>query len=204
MFHIVTGILFTAGCYLIGSIPVAYILVKVISGADIRSVGSGNVGATNAGRVLGKPGFVLVLILDTLKGFLPIFLSLKLCQIYGFPRDIPLFCAMAVILGHAFPIYLGFSGGKGVAASLGVFIALAPIPVLGAASTFLLSVFFTRMVSVGSMLAAIVNAIMIFILYSKWQGLCVFATLVALFVIYKHRGNIKRILAGTENKVFNK
>jgi glycerol-3-phosphate acyltransferase PlsY len=178
---------------------VAYILVKSISGVDIRTVGSGNVGATNAGRVLGKPGFVAVLFLDCLKGFLPVFTVL-----YLLPRDTALFCAAALILGHAFPVYLRFSGGKGVATGLGVFLALAPIPVLAAVLTFLISVGITRMVSVGSILAAIVNTVLVFILYISWFGLCIFTTLAAVFIIYKHRSNISRILQGTENKVFSK
>jgi glycerol-3-phosphate acyltransferase PlsY len=198
------GVLLTAASYLIGSIPVAYILVKAISGTDVRTVGSGNVGATNAGRVLGKPGFIAVLTLDALKGFLPVFLALKLCQSFQVPRDIALFCAAAVILGHAFPLYLRFSGGKGVATGLGVFTALAPLPVLAAVLTFLILVGITRMVSVGSIFAALVNTAAVFFFYPDWLGLSIFTALVAIFVIYKHKSNIKRILAGTENKVFSK
>jgi glycerol-3-phosphate acyltransferase PlsY len=196
---IVEALLATVVCYLIGSIPVAYILVKGLSGVDIRTVGSGNVGATNAGRVLGKPGFAAVLLLDCLKGFLPVFIVLWLL-----PRDAALFCAAAVILGHAFPIYLHFSGGKGVATGLGVFLALAPIPVLAAVLTFIISVLITRMVSVGSILAAIVNAALVFILYLDWLGLCLFTASAAVFIIVKHKSNIRRILSGTENKVFSK
>jgi glycerol-3-phosphate acyltransferase PlsY len=204
MFPIIFGVLLTLLCYLIGSVPVAYILVRTLSGVDVRTVGSGNVGATNAGRVLGKPGFATVLFLDSLKGFLPVFLAIIICRHFGLPRDIVLFCAAAVILGHAFPLYLHFSGGKGVATGLGVFIALAPIPVLAAVVTFLAVVGVTRMVSAGSILAVLVVAAAVFLKYREWWELCVFTSLVAVFVIYKHKSNIKRILAGTENKVFSK
>jgi len=183
-------------CYLIGSIPTAYIVVKRLKGIDIRTVGSGNVGASNAARVLGKWGFFGVLFADAMKGFVPIMVLLNL---YG-QSDIVLFGTVAVVLGHTFTIFLKFKGGKGVATALGVFLALAPLPVAGAAVVFgaLLGLF--RMISLGSVVAAAVLATEIWFM-SDWQNLKYFAIVIALLVIVLHRGNIVRIIKGEERKI---
>jgi glycerol-3-phosphate acyltransferase PlsY len=186
--------------YLIGSIPVAWLLVRWLKGIDVRSVGSGNVGATNAGRVLGKPGFAAVLIFDALKGFAPVILSLFISTRFILPKDIALLSATCAVAGHAFPVFLKFKGGKGVATGLGVFLALAAKPVLMSVIVFIIMVLIFRMVSLGSISAAI-SVTMLVAATENWMELWIFTALCAGFVIYKHRSNIKKISNGTENKV---
>lgn len=187
-------------CYMIGSIPVAYILVKLVKGIDVRVVGSGNVGATNASRALGGWAFWVVLALDGLKGFLPVFILLKYSADMGLSQNTALIGALAVLLGHVFPVFLHFRGGKGVATGLGIFLALAPVPVLIGVAVFVVVLAVCRMVSLGSILAAITTAVLVTLL-SDWRALWVFTWVVAALVIYKHKSNIIRILIGSENKM---
>ena len=201
-------ILCIAGCYLVGSIPIAYLLVKAVRKIDIRTVGSGNSGATNAGRLLGGWGFGLVLALDALKGFIPIELLYIFCERYFHSGHhiAVLLGAAALIVGHAFPIYLGFKGGKGVAPSLGVFTALAPYSILVALGIFITVTVLSRMISAGSILAAAAMAItttifQLYLLEQPWIELVVFTWVACIFVIYGHRANIRRILSGTENRI---
>ena len=186
-------------CYNLGSIPTAFILAKKLKGVDIRTVGSGNVGASNAGRVLGKFGFITVLIIDTLKGFIPAFLLLRW---YG-ETDYALIGGIAVILGHTFTIFLDFKGGKGVATGLGVFLALAPLSTLIAAIVFGILLLAFRMISVSSMGAAVTLAIANWYIYD-WLNLKYFTLIVVILIINLHRSNITRIMDGTENKVGKK
>ncbi|ADD68094.1 protein of unknown function DUF205 [Denitrovibrio acetiphilus DSM 12809] len=186
-------------CYLIGSIPTAYILVKKLKGVDIRTVGSGNVGASNASRILGKWGFISVLVLDALKGLVPV---LILKYIYG-ESDLVLLGAISVVLGHTFTIFLGFKGGKGVATGLGVFIALAPISTAIAAVVFAVLISIYRMISLSSMCAAVTIAVSAWFI-SSWEHLKYFTIVIAVLIIILHRSNIGRILNGTERKVGRK
>jgi glycerol-3-phosphate acyltransferase PlsY len=183
-------------CYLIGSLPTAYILVKKLKGVDIRTVGSGNVGASNASRVLGKWGFITVLLIDALKGLIPV-LVLKI--MYG-ENDLVLLGAISVVLGHTFTIFLGFKGGKGVATGLGVFIALAPISTGIAAVVFAVMIYSFRMISLSSICAAVTIAVSAWFI-SEWEHLKYFTIVIALLIIILHRSNISRILNGTERKV---
>jgi glycerol-3-phosphate acyltransferase PlsY len=183
-------------CYLIGSLPTAYILVKKLKGVDIRTVGSGNVGASNASRVLGKWGFITVLLIDALKGLIPV-LVLKI--MYG-ESDLVLLGAISVVLGHTFTIFLGFKGGKGVATGLGVFIALAPISTGIAAVVFAVMIYSFRMISLSSIFAAVTIAVSAWFI-SEWEHLKYFTIVIALLIIILHRSNISRILNGTERKV---
>ncbi|MDR2884675.1 MAG: glycerol-3-phosphate 1-O-acyltransferase PlsY [Deferribacteraceae bacterium] len=195
---IIFAILPIAICYLIGSIPTAYLFVKMVKGIDIRTFGSGNVGATNAGRAIGsKWGFIVVLILDALKGFLPLFVL----TIIGVNMNVILLSACALILGHTFPIFLDFKGGKGVATGLGAFLALAPMAVAVAIVAFIILLLAFRMVSLGSIVAAVVLSVAVVFLYNATPILWVFTWILAAFVIYKHRSNVSRIIAGNENKV---
>lgn len=181
--------------YFLGSIPFAYIIVRLVKGVDIRTVGSGNAGATNAARVLGKWGFISVFILDLLKGFLPAFIAMT-----SFGASwVSLAVGLAAVLGHTYTIFLGFKGGKGVATAAGVFIALAPVPTSIALIVFIIVFLITRMVSAGSIIAAATLFIAVLFI-SDWALLKVFTGLLAAFVIFKHRANIGRILRGEENK----
>ncbi|MGE5109387.1 MAG: glycerol-3-phosphate 1-O-acyltransferase PlsY [Acidobacteriaceae bacterium] len=208
--------------YLLGSIPFGYILVRVFTGADVRAQGSGNIGATNVART-GKKGLAIAtLILDALKGALAISLSQlfvphffdALGSAVSRPPNSPApetgnieFGLMAVaalfaILGHMYPVWLKFKGGKGVATGLGVFLALAPKAVLIVLVFFLIIVAITRYVSLGSIVAAALFPIAFYYLHPQ-HGTTLILTMisgVSLLIIWKHRENIRRLIAGNENK----
>lgn len=181
--------------YFLGAIPFAYIIVKLVKKIDIRTVGSGNAGATNAARVLGFKGFLVVFLLDALKGFIPVIVSLSL---FG-QSAITLAVAATVILGHTYTVFLGFKGGKGVATGAGVFLALAPIEIGIGLIVFGIVFLATKMVSAGSVLAALSLLISV-IFISDWFALKILTAVIVFFVIFKHRSNIVRIIHGQENK----
>ncbi len=187
--------------YLIGSIPFGLLIVRWVKGVDLRTVGSGNIGATNAGRVLGKAGGLGVLLLDALKGLLPTLVLARLCDETSATAVLAGTCA---ILGHMFPCWLGFRGGKGVATALGVVGVLAPWGTLAAFAAFALNFAATRIVSLGSVLAAIVFAVYQgFWLAPDWwspekRWLTVFSAAVPLLIILRHRSNLVRLLQGKE------
>lgn len=192
--------------YLCGSIPFGYILVRAFRGIDVRSIGSGNIGATNVARTGGKGLAIATLVLDTFKGWLPVFLVLTLPAI---PASTPAqlhtlatFAALMAVIGHMFPVWLGFKGGKGVATGLGVFLALAPLAVLIAVVLFTAIVAFTRYVSLGSMLAAATFPLALWWLEEDLfpPAALAMCAAVALLVILRHHQNIARLLAGTENR----
>src|SRR5580765_2121806 len=141
--------------YLLGSIPFGYILVRLFRHEDIRAMGSGNIGATNVVRSGAKGLGILTLLLDTLKGYAAVFIAQHIAAPLGPPQayEIPVASALAAVLGHCFPVWLGFRGGKGVATALGVFLALAPLTVLWLVILFVVIVFFTRYISLGSIVA---------------------------------------------------
>jgi len=194
--------------YLFGSIPTAYIFGRIIKGADIRKFGSGNVGATNALRLLGKGWGVAVLVLDILKGFLPVLL---LPGIIGTKANIPLeiFCiivGVSCICGHNWTIFLNFKGGKGVATTLGVLLGLS-IKIAGlkvilgiAILVWLAAFLISRTISLASILAAL-SFPLLTVLFKQSLSLILIFTLLAAFIIFRHKSNIKRILAGKEPKL---
>ena len=187
--------------YLIGSIPFGLLIVRWVKGVDLRTVGSGNIGATNAGRVLGKVGGLGVLLLDALKGLIPTLVLARWCDPSAATAVLAGTCA---ILGHMFPCWLGFRGGKGVATALGVVGVLAPWGTLAAFAAFVLNFAVTRIVSLGSILAAIVFAVFQgFWLAPDWwslenRWLTVFSAAVPLLIILRHRSNLARLLQGQE------
>ena len=209
---LVNAILLAIASYLAGSIPFGYIIGKVVKGVDLRQLGSGNIGATNAGRVLGKKWGILCLILDALKGLLPVALLPQ--QFFGsespWLAHATVLAGVSTIIGHMFPCWLGFRGGKGVATSLGVLAILSPWGLLVAAVTFFSSLAVWRFVSVSSMLAAIgfgtfelVRSMPNPFSEAKWsQG--VFALMVPLLIIVQHRSNISRLLKGEELRLTSK
>jgi acyl phosphate:glycerol-3-phosphate acyltransferase len=190
--------------YLLGSIPFGYLLVRFFRHQDIRATGSGNIGATNVARSGAKGLGVLTLILDALKGFLAVVIAQHLAAPHGFPQayDIAVCAAVAAVLGHCFPVWLGFRGGKGVATALGVFLALVPLTtVLYLLAVFLVIVFLTRYVSLASIVAA--AAFPLFALpHAAMRTPIVIAgyIFIPLIVILKHHQNIRRLLSGTENR----
>ena len=188
--------------YLLGSIPNGYIVGKLLKGIDIREHGSKNIGATNAARVLGKKWGILVFLLDALKGFLAVWIP-KLS-----PDAIPLFLvlfAITAILGHSFTCWLNFKGGKGVATSLGVFLALIPIPTLITFSIWIVVFFITHIISISSLVAAVIFPIACLFTLQKDAGFYLYllvSLLLAIFMFYTHRANIERLKKGQEKKLF--
>lgn len=185
--------------YLVGSIPNALWIGKVFKGLDVRNYGSGNVGATNASRVLGWKLGVLVLSLDVLKGSVFVYIA-KLINL----DDIYLvLVSLAPILGHSYSIYLKFKGGKAVATSLGVFTVLVPKVILVLLVIFLITVFLTQYVSVASITVALLLPIFTFILYNN-TIYTIFSLIIGLLVVYKHKSNIINLINGKEDKYFDK
>jgi len=187
--------------YLIGSIPFGLLLSKA-KGVDIRNLGSGNIGATNVLRCLGKPLGITCFALDVFKGFLPAFVFPMLGTGAGGGETVPnigiLFGAFA-ILGHNFPVFLKFKGGKGVATSAGVLLGVAPLALIIGMLTWTIVVYISGYVSLGSIIAALVVTVTGWTLgYSTVTALAL--TLLSALVIYRHRSNIQRLLDGTENK----
>ena len=190
--------------YLLGSIPFGYLLVRIFRKQDIRATGSGNIGATNVARSGAKGLGILTLILDALKGFAAVVIAQHIAAPYGFPQsyEIAVCAGVAAVLGHCFPVWLGFHGGKGVATALGVFFALVPITtVLYLLALFLVIVYFTRYVSLASIVAA---ALFPFIALphapARTPIVVIGYILIPLIVILKHHQNIRRLLAGTEHR----
>ena len=200
---------FLAGAYLLGSIPTGLWLGLGLRGIDIREHGSKNIGATNTLRVLGKNLGVIALVCDVGKGLVPVLLARCATSgwMLGAPlttwEHLPLGCGLAAILGHVFSVFLKLKGGKGMATSTGVFFGLAPVPALVAGGVFIAVVAATRMVSAGSISAAVAMSIAVFILPLPVPefAMRVITVFVAVLGIVKHRGNIKRILRGEESKL---
>ena len=191
--------------YLIGSIPAGYIAGRIV-GIDIRTVGSGNIGATNVTRVLGKRYGYPVFIVDFLKGFAAVGMSIMIAK-RAQPVLIPgelfgVVGAVACVLGHSFPVWLGFRGGKGVAASAGALFGLMPRVALIAVAVWLIVFYLTRYVSVASMTAALAVPItilsMMFLGQTDGTTLLYFSICLAAVVIFRHRSNLSRLVRGTE------
>jgi glycerol-3-phosphate acyltransferase PlsY len=198
----------TIGAYLVGSIPTGYLVTRMARGIDIRTVGSGNIGATNVGRVLGFRFFALVFLIDFLKGLGPTLgFPVLITQAAGSsPPGLAVAVAVAAILGHNFPVFLAFRGGKGVATSLGAVAALDPLACLVAALAFAFILVITRIVSLSSMLAALMFTVTHFSrLDEPWaasQSTLSVAILVLLALLFwRHRANVVRILRGSEPRI---
>src|SRR5579863_570154 len=181
--------------YLIGGIPFGYLIVKWTTGADVRSSGSGNIGATNVLRTTGRAAGIVTLLLDIAKGAFAVWLAGKLTA--GNVNWMSA-AAVAVMAGHAFPIFLKFQGGKAVASFVGAYLYLTPIPMLAALLVFIIVVAATRQISMGSIVAAGSLPLATWLIEHP-PFIVILATLVAaVFLIYRHRGNIDRIRSGTE------
>jgi acyl phosphate:glycerol-3-phosphate acyltransferase len=182
--------------YVVGGIPFGYLLVRWKTGEDVREQGSGNIGATNVLRTTGRSVAVATLLLDIAKGAFAVWLADKLSG--GSPLWMSL-AALAVMAGHAFPVFLKFQGGKAVASFIGAFLYLTPIPMIAAVLLFIIVVAATRQISTGSIVAAGSLPLAAWLI-ERAPSIVILATLVAAaFVIYRHRANIDRIRAGTEN-----
>ena len=193
--------------YLLGSIPFGYILVRTFRHEDIRTTGSGNIGATNVARSGSKGLGVATLFLDALKGWLAVVITSHFIVPafhVGKPSpamELAAFAALAAVIGHMFPVWLGFRGGKGVATALGVFLALSWPSALAAVGVFAVVVVLTRYVSLASIVAAIALPIFVWLFTPNRSAIFMLLTVViAVLVILKHHENIARLRAGTESK----
>lgn len=186
--------------YLIGSIPTGYIIVKTKTGEDIRTIGSGSTGATNVKRVLGKKWFFATLLLDAFKGALPVILA-KMFVTAGASYGIaPVLASIAVIIGHSKSCFLNFQGGKSVASGVGTILALNFTVGVIIAVIWAIITYFTKYVSVGSIIALLLSPVLMF-LFKSPIAYVLYCALGAIYIIYLHRENIKRLIAGNENKV---
>lgn len=186
--------------YVIGSIPTGYLIVKAKTGQDIRTVGSGSTGATNVKRVLGKNYFFLVMLLDALKGALPVVLA-KLFATVGVSLGLaPVIAAVAVIIGHSKSIFLQFKGGKSVASGVGTILALNWVVGIVIALIWGVITYTTKYVSVGSIIALVISPFVMYFLGAPIAYVA-YCALGAIYIVYLHRENIKRLINGNENKV---
>lgn len=209
MVHLVGYILTLLIAYLLGSIPTGYLVAKA-RGVDIRKVGSGNIGATNVFRILGTPAGVFVLLADAAKGWAAVFFAAKLLCAWSYPDAgaqalewFRLGAGVASILGHNFTCWLRFKGGKGIATSAGVLLALVPVALLIALGVWIVVFACCRYVSLASISAAFSLPFTVWLGGESKTLVAVIATL-AVLAIYKHKGNIQRLLNGTENRISGK
>jgi acyl phosphate:glycerol-3-phosphate acyltransferase len=207
--HSVLAVVVTS--YLLGSIPFGYLLVRIFRGEDVRQTGSGNIGATNVARTGSKGLAVATLVLDALKGYVAVAHVFFLARHHPDhlppwgPYTVYTLAALAglfALIGHMFPVWLRFKGGKGVATALGAFLALAPVAVAASLLVFLATVALTRYVSLGSVLAAVVFPLAAWWLCPPTRSASVMLLMAAssLLIIIRHKDNIRRLLAGNENR----
>lgn len=203
------AVLFIVGCYAAGAVPFGLIVVKKLKGIDIRTIGSGNIGATNVARAAGKKVAILVFALDFAKGLVPTLLVYLIVERTGMNLSLAVMSGLATVLGHMFPIYLKFKGGKGVATAAGMMTALAPLALAISILVWVLVVGVSKYVSLGSLSAAVALPLS-FILshletaFNKHVAITELCIILCALVVFSHRANIKRLLAGTESRVGRK
>jgi acyl phosphate:glycerol-3-phosphate acyltransferase len=197
----VTILVFVFVGYFLGSIPFGIILARIFGGKDVREHGSGNIGAANVSRVVGPLAGILTLILDTAKGAGAVWLAGEFTE---HNASAMILAGLGALLGHCFPVWLKFKGGKGVATALGVFLGLCPMAALAALVVFVLVVAFWRYVSLGSLSAAAAMPLLVYFLWAPGHAPPLVITLGTLFaaalVFYKHDANLQRLVDGTEPK----
>jgi glycerol-3-phosphate acyltransferase PlsY len=194
------------GAYFLGSLPTGFLVARA-KDIDIRKVGSGNIGATNAMRILGRPAGSFVLLVDALKGFAAVCLCAFLGRKFYATADLETLCIVAgigAVLGHNYTCWLKFKGGKGIATTAGVYLALAPWALLVALVVFILSVVLTKYVSVGSVTSAIALPATVWVMTPHNVFLGSVTTALGALAIYKHKSNIQRLMKGTENRIGQK
>jgi len=182
--------------YLIGAIPTGIVLTKLTGGEDLRKTGSGNIGATNVYRTAGRKLGIITLLGDCLKGVIPLLIAIRVFDLQG--TDLAL-VGLAAFIGHCYPVYLGFKGGKGVATALGVFLVLSPLSILCAFGLFAVILWRWRYISLASISAAAAIPFLV-LLFERALPLFLATLVIAGIVIWRHRANIERLLAGNENK----
>jgi len=188
-------LLAAAIAYVLGAIPFGYILVKATTGRDVRAGGSGNIGATNVLRTTGRAAGIATLLLDIGKGYLAVWIAGRLSD-----HNVLTMCVatLAVMAGHAFPVFLHFKGGKAVASFVGAFLCLTPVPLAAVLVVFVAVVAWTRYISMGSVVSAATFPLAVW-LFEKDLFMLLTAAIAGAFIIYKHSANIRRLHAGTEN-----
>ena len=188
--------------YLLGSVPTGIVLTRLFSRVDPRKMGSKNIGATNIYRTAGKTLGIFTLLGDMLKGALPIWMAIMWTQhdLWGIPDLWIGIVGLTPIVGHIFPIFLGFKGGKGVATALGIYLVISPIAVLIEFFLFALIVWKWRIISLGSIICATTIPILISFFRSDSQAYFILSVVIAALILYRHQSNIARLLHGTENK----
>jgi glycerol-3-phosphate acyltransferase PlsY len=182
--------------YLVGGIPFGYLLVRLKSGQDVRSLGSGNIGATNVLRTSGRGVAVATLVLDIAKGFFAVWFAARLT---GDSVTWTSLAALAVMAGHAYPVFLKFHGGKAVASFVGAFLYLTPIPLLATLVIFVIVVAATRHISMGSIIAAAGLPLATWLIMHPPAPIILASLVAAVFIVSRHRANIQRIRAGKEH-----
>ena len=203
MEEIIRSLVVVVFAYICGSVPWGYIIGKV-NGIDVRTVGSKNIGATNVTRCVGKKAGKLCFALDFLKGLLPVLVARYIIGVSGSVTE--LLVVFAAILGHVFPVFLNFKGGKGVSTAAGAIMALAPVPLVTALVIWVVVFFISRYVSLASITAAAVLPVIawVMILTGNRNGasvpVAIVLTVIAALAIFRHRSNIQRLLDGTENR----
>ena len=191
-----TRLLVLAIAYLLGAIPFGYLLVKWKTGADVRSKGSGNIGATNVMRTTGRVAGVITLLLDIAKGYLAVWIA---GRVTGGDWLVMSAAALTVMAGHAFPVFLRFQGGKAVASFVGAFLCLTPWALAAEVIIFVVVVAWTRHISMGSIAGAATFPLAVWLVEKAPLPALAASIIAGAFIIYRHKGNIERLRAGTEN-----
>ena len=186
--------------YLYGSIPFALVIGRLVYKTDVRNYGSGNLGGTNTGRVLGKKAGVAVILLDASKALLVMLLTSYLCSLSKMNNDLAYICALACVIGHCYPVFANFKGGKAVSTAIGFFMAVNPIGAVLALVVFFIVLKLSKYVSLSSVLASSSVLFAIPFLNMSMTGKIVTAAVI-LLLIYRHKENLIRIKNGTENKI---
>ena len=189
------GLVAVVIAYLLGSIPFGYVIVRLKTGSDIRASGSGNIGATNVLRTTGRGAGILTLLLDFAKGYLAVWLAWRLT---GADAAWTGTAAVAVLLGHAYPVFLRFKGGKAVATTLGAFLFLTPSAIAAVALVFVVTVAFTRYISLGSILASGLFPLAVWMIAHPPFPVIYASIFAGVFIVYRHKENIHRLHEGTE------
>lgn len=194
------AILICVAAYLLGSVSFSYLIARIVKKIDIRDHGSGNAGATNTLRVLGTGPAIAVLALDVFKGIVAVWLG------FWFSGDpiVPFLAGIAAIIGHNWPVFFGFRGGKGVATTIGVFATIAFLPALYAGLLAIIAISITRFVSLGSLIFVVLTPAFIFLLGGYPPSYIWLGFIVAILSVVRHRTNVKRLLTGTESKLGQK
>ncbi|HBO85163.1 MAG: acyl-phosphate glycerol 3-phosphate acyltransferase [Deltaproteobacteria bacterium GWC2_42_11] len=191
------GLILIIASYLIGSIPTGIVIARLTGAPDPRTIGSGNIGATNVMRAAGRGAGIITLLIDILKGAVPVILTK---YIFSGSVAIISIAGIAAFLGHIFPLFLGFKGGKGVATALGIFLVIAPLHAVAALASFVVITIATRYVSLGSITASFL-IVVLFWFFPHTKAYTPLAAAICLLIIIRHTENIKRFLNGTENKI---